>query len=151
MTETIRCNSCGASLSIKNEADKFVVCTFCGSSNLLSGSDAGGNLKSIKFTYQKNNNLSFEIDLTDGKIILGREFAGGDVLSKITLPGGGSPISRKHCSISIRNGSAFLKDEGSSNGTYYATKRISGNEEQKIENGGIIYLASEPFLIFFRS
>lgn len=49
-----------------------------------------------------------------------------------------SAISRKHFSIAHRNGAYYLKDEGSSNGTFVNKSRIT--EEIQIKNGDIIQI-----------
>ncbi len=100
---------------------------------------------SLSITYQKNQE-SLLIPI-DKKIILGREHFGSELLSKIVF-NGNLVISRKHCSIEYKNGSLYLLDEGSLNGTFYSINKINcKNEPIEITDNNIFYLGQEPFLL----
>lgn len=56
-------------------------------------------------------------------------------------------ISRKHCRIQNINGSFYISDEGSANGTYVNHVRIAQGQSCQIKKGDIIRLADSDFQI----
>lgn len=57
-------------------------------------------------------------------------------------------ISRRHCQIGIKNGSYFIKDLGSLNGTYLNRVKIDANQEITLTPGDRIALGSALSFIF---
>ncbi len=58
-------------------------------------------------------------------------------------------ISRVHCKISYQNGSYFITDLGSANGTYVNNSRIVAHQTKLLNSGDIIRLANTDFKVEF--
>lgn len=56
-------------------------------------------------------------------------------------------ISRKHCRVSRINGSFYISDEESANGTYVNRVRLEKGQRQQIKRGDIVRLANSDFQI----
>lgn len=56
-------------------------------------------------------------------------------------------ISRKHCRITRVNGTYYISDEGSANGTYVNRVRLANGQSKEIKRGDIIRLADSDFQI----
>lgn len=56
-------------------------------------------------------------------------------------------ISRKHCRITYENGSYFVSDEGSVNGTFVNGTRVMGGQRHQIKRDDVIRLADCMFQI----
>ena len=56
-------------------------------------------------------------------------------------------ISRKHCRIMRQNGSYYIADEGSANGTYVNRKRITQGQLCPVARGDMIRLANSDFRV----
>ncbi|MBP5274232.1 MAG: FHA domain-containing protein [Abditibacteriota bacterium] len=74
--------------------------------------------------------------VTDG-LVIGRENALSDRLS------GYLTVSRRHCMLILRPEGLFVKDLGSTNGTFVNGKR-AGNEETPLQNGDSLELSQNP-------
>jgi hypothetical protein len=59
----------------------------------------------------------------------------------------GSQISRIHAHIYKRENGLYLKDEGSTNGTFVNSVRLSENEEKKLNRGDVVAFATEEFFV----
>ncbi len=103
-----------------------------------------GKLTGLKLVYQQTSGI---IEINGESNLLGREHIGSQILSKI-LVNQKQVISRKHCSINLHDGKYYLKDEGSTNGTFYGVSKIDClKEAQLIENNSILFLGREAFLV----
>jgi len=102
-----------------------------------------GKLTGLKLVYQQTSEF---IEINGESNLLGREHIGSQLLSNI-LVNQKQVISRKHCSINLQDGKYYLKDEGSTNGTFYGVSKIDClKEAQLIENNSILFLGREAFL-----
>jgi hypothetical protein len=77
------------------------------------------------------------------KIIIGREYAGKEVL--VNIP----QISRKHCVIDFVENQYTVTDCGSMHGTYVGIAQIDCkiNPGQILEDNDLLFLGKEPFLL----
>ena len=66
--------------------------------------------------------------------VIGREAEGREYLASYMT------ISRRHAKVNF-NGSWFIEDLNSSNGTYINEKRIAPNEPHKVKSGDIVALS----------
>ena len=57
-------------------------------------------------------------------------------------------ISRKHCTIYFENGSYYLEDNGSSNGTWLDDKKIQPEEKVILRNKSKIRFSDEEFIFY---
>lgn len=79
-------------------------------------------------------NKSFPID---GKIGIGRNPVG----NALVYPPDSPNISRQHCELFLHEGSVFIRDLGSSYGTYVGGKRIAANQMTPVKANESFYLA----------
>lgn len=142
-------SACNKAIYFKTKNNLPKECEFCWevipNDIEISEEKINNEVVSLSITYQKNQEAMF-IPMVK-KIILGREHYGSELLSKI-VHNGNLVISRKHCSIERKNGSLYLSDEGSLNGTFYSINKINcKNEPVEIADNNIFYLGHEPFLL----
>lgn len=84
--------------------------------------------------------LSFTI--TQSEFVLGKskERVNGEIP-------GNPAISRVHCKISLKEGTYYIQDMGSANGTFVNGNRVSGTTPVLIEDGSHIKLANMEFIV----
>lgn len=76
----------------------------------------------------------------NGVVRIGRDPSQNDVV----FPANTSGISRVHCAILIQNGQVFLKDLGSTHGTFLGNgQRLAANQAVPVKIGDRFYLGSE--------
>ena len=54
-------------------------------------------------------------------------------------------ISRKHCIVTNNNGTYYLTDEGSANGTFVNGIRLTPHEMAEVKRGDVIRMANSDF------
>jgi hypothetical protein len=59
----------------------------------------------------------------------------------------GSQISRIHARVYKRNSDLYLRDAGSTNGTFVNSVRLEENEERKLKRGDVVAFATEEFFV----
>lgn len=96
-----------------------------------AASDSGWWLQGISGTFV---NKSFPIN---GKIGIGRNPTG----NALVYPPDSPNISRQHCELLLHEGSVFIRDLGSSYGTYVGGKRIAANQLIPVKADESFYLA----------
>jgi len=146
----IFCPACSNQNNFESLQIKPVECSFCFTvfapdvQVIEIKEENKGNLIGLKLIFQTT---SEEITITGESAILGREYVGADLFSKIIV-NQKQVISRKHCSIGRSGNSYVLKDEGSTNGTFYGVNKIDcAKETQAIEHNSILFLGREAFLV----
>lgn len=149
----IVCPNCSNPNLFETREKRSVECSFCftvfGDSLEVSeiGNDNRGKLGGLKFICQQNGE-SFCI--RGEAAVIGREHEGAQLLSLIENCGR-PVISRKHCSVALSEGRYWLKDEGSSNGTFYGVNKVNcALSAQCIEENSIIFLGKEAFLVQYQ-
>lgn len=80
-----------------------------------------------------------EIELREGDIVLGRSSECGVLLDSET-------VSRKHARVSVREGSVFIEDLGSRNGTFVNGKQVV--EKVQIKSGDAVQFGDVRFELF---
>jgi len=99
-------------------------------------------LKKVKITLQKQGEeRKLSITLKD-EILVGRSRR-----CQLSVPEDAA-LSEIHCSLRLKEGSIYLYDENSTNGTYVNGVPIRG--EYKLENGDILLLGSAEYLFSWR-
>jgi predicted component of type VI protein secretion system len=56
-------------------------------------------------------------------------------------------ISKQHCSLIVRNDSVFLKDFGSTNGTFLNDTQLESNSERELKNGDLVRVGPLDFTV----
>lgn len=80
-----------------------------------------------------------EIELREGDIVLGRSSECGVLLDSET-------VSRKHARVSVREGSVFIEDLGSRNGTFVNGRQIA--EKVQVKPGDAVQFGDVRFELF---
>lgn len=77
---------------------------------------------------------------TDSMLILGRN----PELCNVTYPANTAGVSGKHCQVWCDHGKVYVKDLGSSHGTFLGPgKRVSSNQPIRLKPGDCFYLGSQ--------
>ncbi|MFE3205725.1 FHA domain-containing protein [Embleya sp. NPDC059237] len=89
--------------------------------------------------------LSFDtgdVLLGDGEeVVLGRDPASSPVAERFTAY---DNVSRKHATVGLpRDGAPWIRDEGSTNGTYVDESRLAVGEKRRLRDGCAVRLASD--------
>lgn len=148
----IICPQCSNVNNFDSLEKRPVECSFCFTGFTVETpyqeipNEIKGKLIGLKLIYQQN---SESIIIEGDSTVLGREHAGSELFSNI-LFNQKQVISRKHCSIFRKDDKFYLKDEGSTNGTFYGVNKIDCSKEaREIENNTILFLGREAFLVQF--
>jgi pSer/pThr/pTyr-binding forkhead associated (FHA) protein len=148
----IICPGCSNPNNFEIIQNRPLECSFCFTtlSNELSleeiKDENKGKLIGLKLICQ---NTSEVLTIEGDSGIIGREHVGAKLLSNITV-NQKQVISRKHCSLYRVADNYYLKDEGSTNGTFYGINKTDCSKDaQVIEDNNIIFLGREIFLIQF--
>lgn len=149
----IICPNCSHTILFETPEKKPAECSFCFTAfndpaEVSEVADENrGKISGLKFIYQQNSE-SFTV--SGDSCIIGREHEGAQLLSGI-LNNGRPVISRRHCSVTFREDHYWLKDEGSSNGTFYGVNKMDcAHTVQCIEENSIIFLGKEAFLVQYQ-
>lgn len=78
------------------------------------------------------------VPLKNGRVRIGRNPAENDLV----YPAGSPGISGKHCEIFLHEGKIFLRDTGSSYGTFAQGKKLAANQPVPLREGETFYLAN---------
>lgn len=84
----------------------------------------------------------FEISISENDVLIGKK---ADLVDKAIEYNGA--ISRRHCRIVKQDGSFFIMDEGSANGTFVNGVRLEQGRRQIIKQGDIVRLANSDFRV----
>lgn len=84
----------------------------------------------------------FEIVINKDEVVIGKSAELADAVISFN-----KMISRKHCRISKRNGSYYISDENSANGTYVNRTRIAPGQLHPLRRGDMIRLADSDFQV----
>ncbi|SDI35781.1 FHA domain-containing protein [Pseudobutyrivibrio sp. 49] len=84
----------------------------------------------------------FEIRITEDDVLIGKK---ADLVDKVI--DFNSAISRRHCRVIKQNGTFFIMDEGSANGTFVNNVRVEMGQKQPLQQGDIVRLANSEFRV----
>jgi len=101
----------------------------------------GEQMEGLTLIYQKTNE-KINIEHME-KVVLGRESFGSEILGKVVQ------ISRNHCLIEFTDNQYKITDLDSHNGTFVGISKIDckKNPQQILNNGDLVFLGREPFLV----
>ncbi len=108
------------------------------SENSAIGNKAKGSISMVAMNVPKY----FDIKIDRAEMLIGKK---ADIVDAV-IPFS-KMISRKHCKIVRKNEVYYISDEGSANGTYVNSVRLSVNQPYQINRGDIIRLADIDFQI----
>ena len=78
------------------------------------------------------------------KLLLGRQQTAQQArMPVLNLPNSRQLISRKHAMLTYINGTLFIRDTESSNGTYINNRRLTQNKDYIVPNYSVIHFSSE--------
>lgn len=100
--------------------------------------DAGSAIKMVAM----NGPSYFELVIDKDEMIIGKK---PELVNAVISFN--KMISRKHCRITRVNGTYYISDEGSANGTYVNRVRLANGQSKEIKRGDIIRLADSDFQI----
>ena len=152
----IICPECDREIVIQDRINLPTECKYCCNNipvdtPIIEISD-NRKISGLTLIYQKTNE-QIEIGV-EGKVILGRNYIGKEIFSKILIWNGkemAPVISKIHCSISFLEGHFQLVDEGSTNGTFYSINKHSCKGSPRvIEDKSILFIGQEEFLAFIK-
>ena len=89
-----------------------------------------------------NSPEPFELIIDSNEVVIGKK---QELVDKV-IPYN-KMISRKHCKIISSNGTHYISDEGSANGTYVNGTRLENGQSLPIKQGDIIRLANSDFRV----
>jgi pSer/pThr/pTyr-binding forkhead associated (FHA) protein len=143
----MKCPSCGTDLLVGT-----ILCDECGgyvpnSPNKSAPENEGVTTNATLILLHSNGQITLD-DLTE--ISLGRDPLNGEDEKRISLADLNAlklGVSRNHAMISKVESKFFIRDLGSTNGTWRNMVRINQNELVSIEDGDIIRLGSLEFQI----
>jgi pSer/pThr/pTyr-binding forkhead associated (FHA) protein len=84
----------------------------------------------------------FELVIVQDDVVIGKK----QELVDLVIPFN-KMISRKHCRVTKMNGTYYISDEGSANGTYVNGVRLNPGQRMQINRGDVIRLADSDFQI----
>lgn len=126
------CPHCGATVSDPDA----IVCMEC-----LRPLDQPNHAAHRLVVTLRNDGHDHEISLTDGEeLVLGRDPAQSRV-ADILAPF--DNVSRRHATLFLEGGQAFIRDEGSTNGTFINDTRISPGPRVPLTSGDTLRLAAD--------
>lgn len=134
----IHCDYCGNDFNPGDEIPDN--CPNCLSPLNFAAEEEKTN-NNLELVCQKNG-ASIALKITESTV-LGRTAAGKEIL------GGIPQISRNHCRIDPKEDGLHITDLNSTNGTFLGSGKIDCKmqPDQLLEDGQILYLGREPFLI----
>lgn len=107
-------------------------------------SNPSTEMKSITLTALQYGRLSFTVQAEQGNYILGRSAHQSAFLEQDGW------VGNEHCYLSYRNGSWYVKDNNSRNGTFVNAKDIGQNGEYILSDGDELKLGHRPDSMAFR-
>ncbi|MBR5636701.1 MAG: FHA domain-containing protein [Pseudobutyrivibrio sp.] len=84
----------------------------------------------------------FEIRISEDDVLIGKK---ADLVDKVIDFNGA--ISRRHCRVVKQNGTFFIMDEGSANGTFVNNVRVGVGQKLPLQPGDIVRLANSEFRV----
>ncbi len=115
---------------------------------LESGEKINAEIVNLVWTMQRDSS-SFNVSKSSDELcFIGRLHNGADLLGKI-LHNNVPIISKTHCSVQFSENNVYLKDEGSTNGTYLGYEKISCKHKQLLKDNHVVWIANELFIVSF--
>jgi rRNA maturation endonuclease Nob1 len=150
---SIKCTNCNSIYEIVATQNPTLTCEYCHEELVweeINNSVESANIEVVNLIWTKQRDATrFTVSKnSSGLQLIGRQHCGSEVLS--TISQNNVPIiSKTHCSVEFVENNVYLKDEGSTNGTYLGIEKISCLKRQLLKNNQTVWLATEPFNVSF--
>ncbi len=115
---------------------------------LESGEKINAEIVNLVWTMQRDSS-SFNVSKSSNALhFIGRLHHGSEVLGNISQ--NNVPIiSKTHCSLEFSENNVYLKDEGSTNGTFLGYEKISCINKLPLKDNQVVWLANVLFIVTF--
>lgn len=155
----IKCTDCNNKYEFDNLSNIPSTCEHCNedlvweevidSDEVVESRDKiNAEIVNLVWTMQRDSS-SFNVSKSsDDLCFIGRLHNGAELLGKI-LHNSVPIISKTHCSVQFSENTVYLKDEGSTNGTYLGHDKISCENKQVLKDKQVVWLANELFIVSF--
>jgi len=155
----INCTNCREKFEFDNLSNIPSTCEHCNEDlvweevldsdeGLESEDKINAEIVNLVWTMQRDSS-SFNVSKSSDELcFIGRVHNGAELLGKI-LHNNIPIISKTHCSVQFSENNVYLKDEGSTNGTYLGYDKISCENKQVLKDNQVVWLANELFIVSF--
>ena len=149
----IKCTNCNASYEIKDSTNIPTTCEHCNEDlewKEIKEKEDKTNTEIVNLIWTKQrDSSSFNVSKSSNALhFIGRLHHGSEVLDNI-LQNNVPIISKTHCSVEFSENNVYLKDEGSTNGTFLGHEKISCINKLPIKDNQLVWLANELFIVTF--
>lgn len=97
---------------------------------------------SIRLTDINNPQRIFSSEMRNGRVRLGKLGKGNELVIEDD-----NAVSHEHCEFLIKNGNCFVRDLGSTNGTFLGKTKIPSNTDQLISTGSMITIGRATYKV----
>jgi hypothetical protein len=149
----IKCVNCNARYEFDDFSNITSTCEYCNEELeweevLCSEDKMRAEIVNLVWTKQGDSS-SFNVSKSADELhFIGRLHHGSKLLCNI-LQNNVPIISKTHCSVEFSGNNVYLKDEGSTNGTYLGYEKISCTYKQLLKDNQVVWLANELFIVSF--
>ena len=149
----IKCTDCNTRYEFDDLSNIPSTCEHCNEDLVWwvvveSEDKINAEIVNLVWTMQRDSS-SFNVSKSSDELcFIGRLHNGSELLGKI-LHNNVPIISKTHCSVQFSENTVYLKDEGSTNGTYLGYEKISGENKQVLNDNQVVWLANELFIVSF--
>ena len=149
----IKCTDCNTSYEFDDLSNIPSTCEHCNEDLVWwvvveSEDKINAEIVNLVWTMQRDSS-SFNVSKSSDELcFIGRLHNGSELLGKI-LHNNVPIISKTHCSVQFSENTVYLKDEGSTNGTYLGYDKISCENKQVLKDNQVVWLANELFIVSF--
>ncbi|MFM7667069.1 MAG: FHA domain-containing protein [Bacteroidota bacterium] len=149
----IKCINCSTSYEIKDSPNIPTTCEHCNEDlewQEIKDHEDKTNAEIVNLIWTKQrDSSSFNVEKSSDVLhLIGRLHHGSEVLGNI-LQNNVPIISKTHCSVEFSENNVYLKDEGSTNGTFLGHEKISCINKLPIKDNQLVWLANELFIVTF--
>lgn len=149
----IKCRNCNTIYEIIDSTNIPSTCEHCYEDlewQEINEQEVITNTEIINLIWTKQrDSSSFNVPKSSNSLhFIGRLHHGSELLCHI-IQNNVPIISKTHCSIEFSESNVYLKDEGSTNGTYLGFEKISCDNKQLLTDNQKVWLANELFVVSF--
>jgi len=149
----IKCTNCHTSYEINDSTNIPTTCEHCQEDlewKEIKEQEGNKNAEIVNLIWTKQlDSSSFNVSKSSNALhFIGRLHHGSEVLGNISQ--NNVPIiSKTHCSLEFSENIVYLKDEGSTNGTFLGYEKISCINKLPLKDNQVVWLANVLFIVTF--